>query len=897
MVTQKRKRSKYLLSIGFLKPWVFFFCLLFFSSSTSLIAQVQKDTTILTDLLYKSLSELILGDADVALSILDSLEPTIEEFGHCKTCQISFYTQKASIINGGSKGDIPLAAQYARKAIVYFQDLKTYKPQWFEFLCLTIIEDNLDQLDLYEAYKYCNLGRAHLIDQNLASRLFNLRINNLTGIVFMRSEHYDQALEYFNQALSYIDAGTRAMHYNVLENIGRVNRLVGNYDTSIKTFLEVRDLRLKLEEDSEEALAYSYLSLNDIYFAKGNLDSATHYIQKFKELDQDKILKHIKLSFIVDEMEVLSAQGAYQSVIDQMDAEINSTTVVDDKSNDIFISSPRWFLYFQKIKMRAQLGMLKKDPNNLDLGKSFLLEGHQLLTNIDQSKMLYKSKLSASNLYQSIDEIIDILVEVYFVVHKDVNDIPSEIMSEVFHLLDLKQKVLQLNVEQHLADSAVIKLIKKTDALERILESRKEDISADSLLLLKSKLLAAQEAVVSSTVDSFYLLNSSTVDLQDLVGYDHLVSYFVMDEQLAIIEFNNGEGHIHVHPFSQDVRDSVARFTHLMGHLEMQNMEAFDLISEGHRLGLQLHGLLIEPIMNDDKNLIIYPGNTFLNLPFAALNKKIPDQVTNYVDADYLVTRKKYVVIPSLTIYQQLKANNKNKIHPVVTSFYDGETDERRSSLLPKLAYAKKEAEGIKEMVNGMSYSTENMTGEEFLSYVQNPGILNFGIHTVLNNESPKHSHLYLNQKSQVLLSELNYESINADVVIFNSCQSGFGEFEIGEGFKNMSTLFVGKGVSSIVSSSWKINDFVGSNFSPQFCNDIVQNGFTPLQSLRNYQKRIINENDPIYSHPYYWSGYQCLSAPNVDRSLSRPWYLIFILPIAWLVLKRKNLLGQSKKN
>ena len=71
--------------------------------------------------------------------------------------------------------------------------------------------------------------------------------------------------------------------------------------------------------------------------------------------------------------------------------------------------------------------------------------------------------------------------------------------------------------------------------------------------------------------------------------------------------------------------------------------------------------------------------------------------------------------------------------------------------------------------------------------------------------------HLFLSQwflsLFQLWRIQISKMKLNADLVVLSACETGYGQFEQGEGIISIARTFMYAGVPSLVVSLWQVND------------------------------------------------------------------------------------------
>ena len=104
---------------------------------------------------------------------------------------------------------------------------------------------------------------------------------NSMGIASTKMEKYEQALEFYERALLIMEASSRRRSVaaaDIIDNIGRMNVALGNYDTAIMRFQEAKGIKTEILGPSHPKLAESEGSLGEVCFEMASFNSAViHY--------------------------------------------------------------------------------------------------------------------------------------------------------------------------------------------------------------------------------------------------------------------------------------------------------------------------------------------------------------------------------------------------------------------------------------------------------------------------------------------------------------------------------------------------------------------------------------------------------------------------------------------
>ncbi|TVQ45874.1 MAG: CHAT domain-containing protein [Saprospirales bacterium] len=210
---------------------------------------------------------------------------------------------------------------------------------------------------------------------------------------------------------------------------------------------------------------------------------------------------------------------------------------------------------------------------------------------------------------------------------------------------------------------------------------------------------------------------------------------------------------------------------------------------------------------------------------------------------------------------------------------------------LPALNFNINEVKWLSQNLSAQAFIGEEATIENFKSVVSNSQVLHLSGHAYAHDQYPELSFFafYIGndrQNSNYLLRLIDIEKMDIPVnlIFLNGCETGFGPILRGEGPESVHRAFALAGVSSLINTLWPINDLTGLQMTKTFYKKLYNKGKTIPAALRYAQLEMIQSNHPVYSHPYFWSGYQSYGIPdNPFRSKMAKWHLW--LPIGILVL------------
>lgn len=297
------------------------------------------------------------------------------------------------------------------------------------------------------------------------------------------------------------------------------------------------------------------------------------------------------------------------------------------------------------------------------------------------------------------------------------------------------------------------------------------------------------------------------------------------------------------------------------------------------KTSFSLYQLLIQPIkpyLKDVSKITIIIDGSLSYVPFDGLITKLPKDwnydfsILNYLIKDYQISYH-HSAKDFMNTYSKPHSFSKNEILVLAPLF----TDEVKSSykkVLPEdplydnciaLLKSTKLIEAIEEKFNTQVLIANDANYTNFLSKSNRP-VLHFATHTIINEATPLLSKIilskdlndnYPSENGYIYLKDLYEMSLNTELIVLGSCETGNGKFKIGEGMVSFSYGFNMAGAESTVYSLWEVDEkatvTLMDNFYKNLSNDSPKDEALHLAKL-DFLK---NANE-IQSNPYYWAGF-----------------------------------------
>jgi CHAT domain-containing protein/Tfp pilus assembly protein PilF len=296
-----------------------------------------------------------------------------------------------------------------------------------------------------------------------------------------------------------------------------------------------------------------------------------------------------------------------------------------------------------------------------------------------------------------------------------------------------------------------------------------------------------------------------------------------------------------------------------------------------------IYGNLIKPAQGlfAGKKLIIIPDEEIAWMPFDALlvNEPGSDQ-KNYEGLQYLI----YDYSISYCYSSSLIFSNSFPVRrgEEVLSFapYYGETGNPGFSP-DTLRGAGNEIKSVYRWFRGSMFTGNRATETNFRLAMQKPALFHLAMHSISDPTDSRYSYLLFDTHNDTLEDGrlFNYEisllRLKSPMVVLSACNSGTGTLYHGEGLMSLARGFILAGASSVIMTSWEVNDEISAEIISRFYQHLSE-GKHKDEALHLAKLEYLKTSPPIYANPYYWAAYEVLgnNAP-IKRRYSAPELII----------------------
>jgi CHAT domain-containing protein/Tfp pilus assembly protein PilF len=278
-----------------------------------------------------------------------------------------------------------------------------------------------------------------------------------------------------------------------------------------------------------------------------------------------------------------------------------------------------------------------------------------------------------------------------------------------------------------------------------------------------------------------------------------------------------------------------------------------------------MYNKLISPVAGDlkGKRLIIIPDEEISLLPFDAFLTDEPGsgqsdyEGLHYLINDYAIS---YRCFSSLIARESYKLKGRMKVYAFAPDYSNkGISPENRD----QLRRAADEINAVLKLLRGQKYTGAEATVSNFMKALKDRAIIHLAMHSLPDSSNSKYSCLMFEPDSadkngQLYNYEISLKRIKSPMVVLSACNSGTGTLYHGEGIMSLARSFILAGASSVIRTSWEVNDETSAAIISDFYL-YLSKGKSKDEAMRMAKLDYINTHPPVYTNPYYWAAYEVL--------------------------------------
>jgi len=381
-------------------------------------------------------------------------------------------------------------------------------------------------------------------------------------------------------------------------------------------------------------------------------------------------------------------------------------------------------------------------------------------------------------------------------------------------------------------------LIVKLDTAEYEAKLQDETITTDQSSKQRAIVIKLKEEIRNANPELASFVTVTSLDvakIQQLLPSDEtLVEYYATGDNLFAFIVNHEE----VRGVKLEVNGLRQKVEVFRENIMIPNSSQFKAD------GRVLYEKLVQPIekMIDSKNLTIVPHGALHYLPFNALQDK---------DV-FLIDRYNVRILPSASVMTFLKDRPEGHAGNLL-AFGNPDLGDPTYDL----PGAQNEAITIaKDQPKSRLFLRSQATETAVKRFGEQFRYIHFATHGTFDAEKPLSSGLLMTGDGEndgiLTVGELYDLHLPVDLVTLSACETALGKVANGDDVVGFTRGFLYAGVSSIVSSLWKVDDQATSILMQQFYRSLKESD--ERSALRAAQLKV---KDTYNSHPYYWAAFQ----------------------------------------
>ncbi|MCH8556738.1 MAG: CHAT domain-containing protein [Balneolia bacterium] len=616
---------------------------------------------------------------------------------------------------------------------------------------------------------------------------------------------YDQALEYLTEARQITEEMDRYLdNIQSLIEIARTYSRKDNFEMASSYFLQA--LSVSEQRDDVVRAASTAFRLADLYVEAGLYDEARELTSRYASVSPDMLSFNIAVTSQNVQHKLLLERGLIEEALESSRYLIAEITAWLRESAD------------------SQTGQMRLDPE--------FSEAYRIHHNLLYENGLYAELLAVNEQFRTISR------SAFF------NNplLKSTILNEEELLLDFALGNRIQRLRRQLADA---------EGPERI------QISNDLLNAVnrRSQLLDRISPFVPESQESFEISG-----VQRSLGRGEIILYFsIQNEQVF-------QTHITRRNIESVRHDDSARLYQLIRDAQLSFGPGTTDLNKLH----EIYRIVFANLNPEDyRHIYIVPDGSFYQIPFEILPVAPPNSANSFGSTTFLLEKTS---ISYLNTANELLTKPQQRRTDFTYGYAGfGLSDFRTAGhqTLSNLPFAPQEiyrsASSLQQIQPALTFLNEESTRSRFYEVAGNSRILHLATHSVVEDEDPLFSALYLHQAIYeagngnqttddgiVRAYNLFDIDLSADLVVLSSCESAQGEYLAGSGILGLSRAFSYAGAQSLLMNLWPVKDQTASQITSRFFANL-DTGSNKAESLRQARLDYLNN---VNSDPFLWGGY-----------------------------------------
>jgi len=871
-----------------------------------------------------AISKKVIGEKDpnyaISISNLALLYYDMGQYERCEALNLQAIEIRREVL--GEK-NVDYATSLNNLASVYFQ---MGKYEQVEKLFLQVKEIFADVL-----------GKEH---PNYASMLNNL------AFLYMNMEAYDKAEPLYVESINLLEklVGKADPYYaKLLNNLAMLYTYTGKYEAAKKLYTEVLQLRAKVLGKQHPDYAYSLNNLGNLYMRMGQNEQAEKYYKEAIAIFETTLgIQHpayiAALTNLADFYTGIqqwdkAEKTFFQAITANIkNKEVDTVALKKDMSllqSYDFYSNSEVLLTLQtyyRLK-KAQHDLATDSPNALLDAYTAIQTAMQINDKIRNSMSSEGDKLRILN---ENSQLVTTAIELSQQLKTDSN---KDKIEAAFSFAEQNKSMLladaikgeRAKTFSNLPDSVAeyeTGLQQQKKELEKAATETKDQATKNKIREQQNELNLKINAFLKklkADYPEYHQLRYANItakanEIQALLAPKTMVlEYFVADtvtylfaltkEAVNLIPIRQTRQELHEHVGL--LRKALSNYHFIVN----KKNAAYDLYV---REAAFFYEHYVEQAVADQAidQLIIVTDGALGHLPFEVfLVESATQSKTNYSQLHYLVNDYNISYNYSMTLWKETVAarDTENKkatkgilacaaTYPALDSTQlstvRSPANIRLRNKLKPLPATEKEVNTLAELFNGDFLKGEMANEAYFKNNAHQYSVIHLAMHGILDNRLPILSSLAFTDNLDSLEDnflqayEIAHLNLNADLVVLSACETGYGEFQQGEGIVSLARSFMYAGTASLVVSLWQVNDHSTAVIMQKFYS-LLEQGTPKDEALRKAKLDYLQKANGIAGHPAYWSAFIQIgsTAPITFQNKTNYWWWVLGGGLVLLIL------------
>jgi CHAT domain-containing protein/Tol biopolymer transport system component len=660
------------------------------------------------------------------------------------------------------------------------------------------------------------------------------------GLIALSLGQSSQALDYQTQALDLaIQRDDKADQATIQKNIGMIYRSQGKDDLALAGFEQAAVIDSIIA--SKRGLAYDFRNIASIYLEQHKAPQTRHYIRQ--ALAQSREIGDQR-----NEVQSLLVLGSLEVMEENADSASIHLQTVAQVAAKLYMPDIEWRAH----KKLAEISAAQKRTTEA-IGHYY-----DAVRVIESLRSRIKVEEYASGF---IDDKLDVYGALVALLVEDGRS--EEALQAVERGKSRSFLDMLGNRKTDFGSRGNAELITMGDSLQSRLNEAESELlhltapSEENSQSHKKKLEAKVTELRRAYSEYMVKMRATNPELSAMVTVDPWPIPKIqqmLPDSVAMLEYYTHAGELYLWYLT---RQNVQVYRQTLDE-EQLDQDVFALRKALERqlsiteLSRKLYDILLKPCqaqLKSARHLIFVPHARLHYLPFAVLLDN---------DGQYLAMKHSLSIAPSATVLGFCLEKGEaflgqDKRNFGVLAFGNPDLSDNKLAL----PFAAKEIESLTRYYPNVSSALEeNATETRLREQGSYPPLMLFSCHGVFDDANPLFSALLLapDKKNDGRLEAHEIFSLNlhAYMVAMSACETGLGTIRGGDEVIGLSRSFIYAGVSSLMSSLWKVDDLATAVLIKRFFRNLAE-GMSRAEALRQAQMVVYNEINP---YPAFWAAF-----------------------------------------